>query len=177
MLIDAVLAILLILACIKGFRTGLIIAVFSVIAFIAGLAAALKLSSVVALKLSHNVNVSAKWLPLISFVIVFLIVVLLINLGARFIQKTFEFAMLGWVNRIGGIIFYVLIYAIIFSIFLFYAVQLNLIKTETIHSSRTYSIIQPLGPLVINKLGVMIPFFQDMFTQLQAFFGKMGNKI
>jgi membrane protein required for colicin V production len=177
MAIDAFFVILVVLACIKGFQRGLIVAVFSIIAFVLGLAAALKLSAVVAEKLSESVSVSAKWLPVISFMLVFLIVLLLVHLGAKMLQKSVEFVMLGWVNRLGGIIFYGLLYTIVFSVFLFYAVQLHLIKNETIVASLCYSFIQPLGPGVINMLGFIIPFFKDMFNQLRHFFGAVSNKM
>jgi membrane protein required for colicin V production len=177
MLIDLVFAVIMILACIKGFRTGFIIAFFSIIAFIVGLAAALKLSSIVAVRLSENVDVSARWLPVISFVVVFLVVVILINVGAKLLQRSFEFALLGWVNKIGGIILFVLLYGIIYSIILFYLVQLHLVKVETIQDSQAYPYIQPLGPAVMNKLGDIIPVFRDMFGQLQDFFSRVGNKL
>jgi membrane protein required for colicin V production len=177
MLIDVFFAIIVLFACIKGFQKGLILAFFSIVAFILGLAAALKLSAVVATKLHASMSVSAKWLPLISFVLVFLIVVVLVNLGAKLLQKSVELVLLGWVNRLGGIVFYILLYSIIFSIFLFYAVQLHLIKPETIAASTCYEILRPLGPAVIDKLGVIIPFFKDMFSQLQQFFTAVSNKI
>jgi membrane protein required for colicin V production len=60
-MIDIVFAILIIIACIKGYQKGLIIALFSIIAFILGLAAALKLSSVVTGWLGTNVHIGAKW--------------------------------------------------------------------------------------------------------------------
>ena len=177
MLIDAVFAMLILLACVKGYRKGLIVALFSMIAFIAGLAAALKLSSVVAVKLSTNINATGKWLPVISFIAVFLIVVLLVNLAGKLLQKSVEMLLLGWVNRAGGIILFVLLYSIIFSVILFYAVQLHFIKKETIAASQCYAFIQPLGPAVIDKLGGIIPFFKDMFSQLEQFFNKVSNKI
>lgn len=177
MLIDAAFAILIVVACIKGFRKGLIIALFSMIAFIAGLAAALKLSAVVAEKLSTNINAAGKWLPFISFVLVFLIVVLLVNLAARLLQKSVELVLLGWLNKLGGILFFIILYSIIFSIFLFYAVQLHFLKEEAIRSSICYPYLQPIGPSVINKLGSIIPFFKDMFSMLQEFFAGVSNKI
>ena len=177
MLIDAAFALLIILACIKGFRKGLIVALFSIIAFIVGLAAALKLSSAVAVKLSNTINSSAKWLPVISFIAVFLIVVLLVNLAGKMLQKSVEMILLGWVNRLGGIILFVLLYSIIFSIFLFYAVQLHFIKPASIQASQCYLFIKPLGPAVIGRLGNIIPFFKDMFSLLEAFFNKVSNKI
>src|SRR5689334_14494602 len=125
MIIDAAFIILIILASIKGLRKGLIIAVFSIIAFVAGLAAAMKLSAVVAARLSDSMSPSFKWLPLLSFLIVFLAVALLVRLGGKLIQKSFETLMLGWVNRIGGMLLYIALYTFIFSVFLFYAVQLR----------------------------------------------------
>jgi membrane protein required for colicin V production len=48
MVIDAIFIVLMILAVIKGFRNGLIVAVFSFLGIIIGLAAAMKFSTVVA---------------------------------------------------------------------------------------------------------------------------------
>lgn len=177
MLIDLVFAVLVFFGCIKGLRKGLIIALFSVVAFIVGLAAALKLSAVVANKLSENLEISGKWLPVVSFMIVFFIVVLLVNLGGKMIQKTVEMAMLGWVNRIGGIILFIFIYSMIYSIFLFYGAQLHIIKDETIKASQIYPYIQPLAPKVLGIIGGIIPVFKDIFAQLTQFFDQVSNKL
>ncbi len=177
MFIDLVFAILVFFACIKGLRKGLIIALFSFVAFIVGLAAALKLSAVVATRLSENIEVSGKWLPAISFIVVFLIVVLLVNLGGKMIQKTVEMAMLGWLNKIGGVILFIFIYSMIFSIFLFYGAQLHIIKAETIKSSQIYPYIQPLAPKVLNVIGNIMPVFKDIFAQLTEFFDGVSNKM
>ena len=177
MLIDAAFTLLIILACIKGYRKGLIIALFSFFAFILGIAAALKLSSVVAAKLSTNINASGKWLPVISFIAVFLIVVILVNLAGKIIQKSVETLLLGWVNRIGGMVFFILLYSIIFSVFLFYAVQLHFFSETAIHSSYTYTILQRFGPAVINILGNILPLFKNMFGLLEEFFNKVYIKL
>src|ERR1700741_5182160 len=103
MLIDIIFVILLILAVIKGYRRGLIVGIFSFLAIIIGLAAAIKLSTVVAKYIGQAIKVSDTWLPIISFAAVFIIVVLLIRMGANLIQKTVEISLLGWVNRLGGI--------------------------------------------------------------------------
>lgn len=176
-MIDIIFAILIIIACIKGYQKGLIIALFSIIAFIIGLAAALKLSSLVAGWLGDNANISARWLPFLSFAIVFFVVVLLVRWGGKLIEKTFQMALLGWVNRLGGIIFYAVLYIIIFSVFLFYAENVHLIKPETIKASQTYSFVQPWGPVVINNFGKVIPIFKDMFSDLESFFGSISNKM
>jgi len=177
MLIDFTFAALLILAIIKGYQKGLILAIFSIIAFIIGLAAALKLSTAVAAYLKDSISVSAKWMPFIAFALVFLIVVLLVRLGAKLIEKTFQAVLLGWVNRIGGILFYAALYFIILSIFIFYAEKLQILQPATIQSSVTYKFIQPWGPKLMDNIGSLIPFFKDMFTQLGDFFNSLSNKI
>lgn len=177
MIIDIIVAIILILAAIKGFRQGLIVALFSFIAFFIGLAAALKLSAVVADHLGKAVNVSDKWLPILSFAVVFLVVVILVRLGAKFIQKTVELAMLGWVNRIGGILLYASLYILIFSILVFYADQLNIIKPDTKAESVTYNFIQPLGPKLMDWLGKIIPIFKGMFKELEDFFDTVSKQV
>lgn len=177
MIIDIVFAILMVLAIIKGFQRGLIVAVFSVLAFIVGLAAAMKLSSVVADQVGEVVKVSERWLPVISFAIVFIGVVLLVRWLARIIEKTVTFSMLGWLNRLGGILLYTVLYLIILSIVLFYAEQLNLIKADTIQSSVTYSFIKPWGPKAIDGFGRIIPFFSDMFVELEQFFDRVSDKM
>ncbi|MBC7867633.1 MAG: CvpA family protein [Gloeobacteraceae cyanobacterium ES-bin-316] len=173
MFIDIVFFLLMLLACIKGFSKGLIVALFSIVGFIAGLAAALKLSAYAAEKLSGTFNASGRWLPFVSFLLVFILVVILVNLGARLLQKSVELIMLGWVNRLGGALLYALLYSILLSIFLFYAVQLHFLSAEVVAASVTYPFLQPLGPAVINALGSVIPLFKDMFAQLQDFFGKI----
>ncbi len=177
MLIDIIFAILLIMACIKGFQKGLIIAVFSIVAFIIGLAAALKLSTAVANWLGNSVSVNAKWLPFISFALVFFIVILLVRWGATLIEKTFQLALLGWVNKIGGIAFYLALYTIIFSLFLFYTEKIQLIQPSVVEASATYLYISPIGPKVMNSIGTVIPVFKDMFAELSDFFGKVSTNI
>jgi len=177
MVLDIIVAVILILAIIKGYRQGLIVALFSLVAFIIGLAAAMKLSVVAADYIGKAVRVSDKWLPIISFAVVFLIVVLLVRLGAKFIQKTVEFAMLGWANRVGGILLYVGIYILIFSVLLFYADQMNFIEPETKSESVTYSYIQPWGPKLMEGLGKIIPIFKGMFEELEDFFDNVSKQV
>lgn len=176
-MIDIIFAVLLIIAVIKGLRKGLAVALFSIAAFIIGLAAALKLSAVVAVYLQKNVSVSNHWLPFISFIIVFIAVVVLVNLGGKLVEKTFEMAFLGWANRLGGAIFYVLLYTIIFSVLLFYAERMDLIKQETIGKSIVYPYIKPWGPAVINTFAKIIPLFKDSFEQLESFFEGLSDKM
>lgn len=177
MLLDLIFAVIIVFAILRGYQRGLIVGLFSLVAVIIGLAAAMKLSTVVAGYIGKAVKVSDEWLPIISFAVVFLIVILLIRLGANAIEKTIEVAMLGWVNKIGGIIFFAAIYTVVFSVLLFYAEQVKLIQPETINKSVTYSFVQPWGPKAINGFGAVIPVFKDMFGELERFFDGVAKDI
>ena len=175
MLIDIISFALLLLAAFKGLRKGFIVALFSFLALFVGLAAALKLSAAMADYIGSNVSVSQRWLPFLAFLIVFLIVVLLVRLGAKLLQGFVQTMMLGWANRVGGLLFYVLIYFFIYSVLLFYATQLNLIKPATVQSSLTYGWIEPYAPKLIDVLGSVVPFFKNMFAELLRFFDRTGK--
>jgi membrane protein required for colicin V production len=175
MLIDILVLVLLVMALFKGLRNGLIIAVFSLLAFMIGLAAALKLSAVAADYLGKNSSLSGRWVPVLAFLLVFIAVVLLVRLGAKMLEKVLSLAMMGWLNKIGGVLFYVLLYLFIFSIVLFYATQLKIIQTETAQVSISYPYLYPLAPKVMEGLGVVLPFFKNSFAQLEAFFDGLAH--
>lgn len=176
MVIDVITMILLALACYRGASKGLIVAVFSFLAVIIGLAAAIKLSGVVAAWLQSSTNVNKQWLPFISFLAVIILVALLVKWSAKLLQKSVEFVMMGWLNRLGGIVFFALLYASVYSIILYYATKMALLKPETIQASKTYSFIEPFGPGVINVLGYLLPVFKNLFSGLEAFFGSFAGK-
>lgn len=155
---------------------GFIVAIFSVIALMAGLAAAVKLSTVVAAHLNGSVSYSNKWLPVVSFILVFLAAMLLVRIGAAAIQKMMELVMLGWLNRLAGIVLYILLYTIIFSVVLFYLEKVHLLTQEAVSNSYAYQFIQPWGRKAIDSLGIVLPFFKNMFHELETFFAAIATK-
>jgi membrane protein required for colicin V production len=148
MVIDLLFLGMMMLAVFNGARNGLIVALFSAIGWILGLIAAFKFSGVAADYLDNIIDVSSRTLSIISFIAVFAIVILLINLGAKIIEKTVELTLMGWLNRLGGIFFYVLLYTLIFSVLIFFAEKTNLINEETASSSKVYQWVKPLAQII-----------------------------
>jgi len=176
MWLDIAVVVLLIIAVFKGLTKGLVVAFFSFIAFIVGLAAALKLSAVVAVYIGKAASISGRLLPVLAFFAVFLITVLLIRLCAKAIEKVLELSMLGCINRLGGVVFYILIYLFIFSILLFYAESLHMVKPETAQASVAYPYLRPLAPKIINAISTVLPVFKNMFAELLHFFQNVADK-
>jgi membrane protein required for colicin V production len=166
MAIDIVALILLVMAIFKGLQRGLIVAIFSWIAFIAGLAAAIKLSAVVAVYLQQTTQVSSRWLPVLGFLLVFITVILVVRWAARLLKRAVNFVLLGWIDTLGGVLLYLTI--------LFYATNLHVISQRVIASSITYHFVEPWGPAVIEVIGKGIPFFKNMFSVLEKFFAHLA---
>ncbi len=172
-MIDIIALILLVFAIWKGVRKGFIVAAFSFIAVFAGIAAAMKFSIVASKWLTENTNISAQLIPFLAFIAVMIILGLLVKWAAAIIQKFVELAMMGWLNRLGGIVFFVFLYGLLFSIVLFYLSQTSIIKPETLSHSTSYQLLAPVGPAAVDLIGNIIPFFKDMFEELKEQFDKI----
>lgn len=170
MIIDILFAITLLFAIFKGWRKGLIVGIFSLLALIAGAAAALKLSASFSLYIQKETHHPSVLWPVVAFIIIFFVVALLVHLIARALEKVAQLAMLGWINRLLGILLYGIAYTIIFSIALWFANQLYLMTPTLKSQSKVYSWVSAWGPYVINHSGAIIPWFKDAFHQLENFF-------
>jgi len=177
MIIDVIFIFLMVLAVIKGYRNGFIVAAFSFLGIFIGLAAALKLSTLVAGWLKDSTNIASAWLPFLSFLLIMIGVILLVRLGALFIQTAMEAVLMGWINKISGVILYAALYITLFSVVLFYAEKIQWIKPDTFKASRTFPFIHPWGPKAIEWFGVIIPWFKGMFEELSQFFEKLPQQI
>jgi len=175
--IDIVFAIILVFAIYKGYSRGLIVAVFSFVAVMIGMAAALKLTTVAVLYAQQHWLVHTRWLPVLCFISLFVGVVLLVRLGATLMQKLVELAMMGWLNKLGGIILYSAIFITVYSILLWIANQLYWLSPELKMQSVVYPYIEHLGPVVMNLWGKIVPVFKDMFENLQSFFDNAAKEI
>ncbi len=177
MVLDIITLGVLILAVFKGISKGLLLAVFSLLAFVIGIAAALKLSAITANWLEGTINVSARWLPLIAFLLVFIVVVILVNKIGLLLEKTMEWAFLGWVNKAGGIIFFAILYLLIYSVLLFYLGKMNIITDKQMEESTTYPIIAPWGPQGMKWVSQLVPVFKDVFKDMERFFERLSTDI
>ena len=162
MSIDAIYLIILVVAIFKGLKNGFVVGIISLFGFIIGLAAAMKLSAVVAHSLENSSGSLSKWLPFFSFFIVFIVVIFLVGLLARTIKKILSLSMLGWLDKLLGVALYLILYTIIFSIFLFFAVNAHLISQQSIEASNVYPYINRKANLNLLKLAKGNPWFYCM---------------
>ncbi len=107
-MIDFLFYFILILAIIQGWRKGLILALFSLVCGLIGLAAAVKLSAVLATHMKSTLHMTSRWLPVLAFILVFLLVIWIIHLAAKMLEKLIRLILLEWLNKLGGILLFIL---------------------------------------------------------------------
>ncbi len=177
MILDIIAITIIIAFFIRGYMKGIIIAAFSVLALILGTLAALRLSERLATYLLEEGIVTSAWSQVISYIILFVGVILLVRLIAKALDSTMKAVMLGWLNKSIGGLLYAFLGAMIWSALLWLGAEMSFIKQEHISASVTYEHIQPLAPWVADKVGYLIPMIKDVFADLEEFFSKVNQYI
>jgi membrane protein required for colicin V production len=116
--IDLILAIILIIAAVQGFRKGFIVELASLAALVLGIWGAIKFSDWTADFITDTTGFHSKHLTTIAFVVTFITIVIVIHILGKVLDNTVKAIALGFLNRLAGIIFGVLKAAVILSIFL-----------------------------------------------------------
>ncbi|QES89990.1 CvpA family protein [Rhizosphaericola mali] len=171
MIIDIITLLLIVMAIYKGWKKGLVVAICSFFALYLGLLIALRFSASVSAYFQSK-GETAVWLPFIVFLLLIIVTIFMVRLIANTISKVMRAIMLGWLNRIGGILLYGLGYIAIFSMLLFYANGLHLISDNVKIHSYTFAAVCDLGPTSVHLFEKIIPIFGDMLSQLKNGFHK-----
>lgn len=171
MIIDLITLLLMVMAIYKGWKKGLVVAICSFFALYLGLLIALRFSASVSTYFQDK-GETAVWLPFVVFLLLIIATIFLVRILANTLSKVLKAIMLGWLNRIGGILLYTIGYIAIFSMLLFYANGLHLISENVKTHSFTFAAVCDLGPTSVHLFEKIIPIFGDMLTQLKNGFQK-----
>ena len=100
-LLDIIILVPLLWGAYKGFTKGFVMEIVSLLAFVVAILVAFKTLHL-GIELIRPYISAESFLPLISFVIIFIGVVLLINLAGKLIKKFLDITLLGKVDDIAG---------------------------------------------------------------------------
>ena len=150
---DIIFVIPLLWGAYKGFTKGFVLEIASFLALGLGVWGGLKFSYLSAEYLSKLFNISEKLMPLISFSVVFIIIVIAVFLLAKLLQSVLKKAALGLVNRLLGLVFGILKFAFILSVILnlvnVFNKEVEFITPEKKEASLLYNPIEKLSQLLI----------------------------
>jgi len=140
---------------IRGFSNGFIKEITSLVALIFGIFGAIKFSDYTSSQLIEHFNMSGKYLPVLSFAITFIIIIILVHFLGDLLDKFFKLPVLSLVNRIAGLIFGLLKTALIVSILLvilgYLDKHVNFLPKDKINNSYFYEPVYSLAPLLFNN--------------------------
>lgn len=142
-ILDIVLLACLIPAVIQGLRKGFIAQVVAIISLILGGWLAYRFSSALTGWLGQWIEAPAAAMNIISFIIIFAIVVTLLFLLGKILEASIKIILLSWLNRLLGLIFalfkYVLVLGLLTVLFDSINGKFNIVQESYLSSSVMYS--------------------------------------
>ena len=163
--IDIFICIPLVWGLYKGFSKGLVIELASLAAFFIGIWGAIHFSDFVS-GLLQGWGLTSKYLPVISFCLIFLGIIIAIYAFGKFIDKTIKAASLNIINKITGAVFGGLKFALMLSVLFFvldafeksYSVDASKVKEESLVYKPVAQIALYIIPgLKDSKVGELLP--------------------
>lgn len=166
MWLDILTGTILIIAILQGYKNGLIRAVISFMSLFIGLVLAFQFAGWVATQLKSHTKIASHWLPFISFLIVLIAVLLILRWTSGLLQQTAEWLMLGWLNKLLGILLYGFIYFTMLSAIVYFLQLLGILVAADMKSTYTYGYLQKWWPYCMEKMGTWLPSIKNSIATL-----------
>ena len=150
----------------RGFMKGVVMEVATLAAFFLGVWGGMKLSDLFAELLRSWLDTTSPYIPLISFGIIFISILLAVFAVAKVIERTMEKTALGIFNKLLGGAFGCMKFLLIMSVLLFVidAIEksVNVVPRDVKEHSLLYQPVAAIAPAIIpglhnSDLGKMIP--------------------
>lgn len=166
---DIIVAALLAFSLYKGIKNGLFVEVASFISLLLGIYLAIKFSSLMTGIISKHVSWKPTNIQITAFILTFIIVVIAVYFLAKILTGIADFAMLGWMNKLGGGFFRVLKTILILSIFiaLFEKINFNntFAKKETLDNYIFYNPVKKVAAFVYPSIEKWYDTFKKEHSQ------------
>lgn len=166
---DIIVAALLGYSLYKGIKNGLFVEVASFISLLLGIYLAIKFSSLMTEIISKHVSWKPTNIQITAFILTFILVVIAVYFLAKILTGIADFAMLGWMNKLGGGFFRVLKTILILSIFiaLFEKVNFNntFAKKETLDNYIFYNPVKKVAAFVYPSIEKWYETFKKEHSQ------------
>lgn len=154
--IDIILLCCFIPGIIRGLSKGFLEQALALAGIVLSVWAAFHFSSLVCAWLKPYVNISETMLNVVSFALILVVISLVVLLVAKLLTKVAELAMLGWLNKILGLVFALAVNALIIGVFIVLFDTINtkfeLVKPDVLDASIVYTSLRDLSYLVFPYL-------------------------
>lgn len=178
MWLDILVVGLLVLSVFYGFKKGVIFMIFLAAGISVGIFASLHLSYITATYIQTYIPGLHEWLPGSSFVITFLLVLFLARTIARIVEGILKVSFLNLFNKLIGAAISLLVAFLSIVIGIWYLGNLTILSPELSVHSISYSISMAFAPAFLEKIAVVLPFFNSLLDSLNQLFEQFAvNKL
>lgn len=168
--LDIIIGIILIIFALGGLKNGIIREAFSLLAFIAGIYGAMKLSDYVGKWLGEIINVDPEWMSVISFIIVFIALALLINWLGGLLSDFVASLSLGFFDKLGGFVFGIakgfLLVGVLILLLDFFGIK-DVLKEETCENSKLYKSSEKVATWIYENKDNWIEKIDEKFDKVE----------
>lgn len=179
--IDIIICIPLLWFAYKGFSKGLVVAIASLAALLLGIYGAINFSNVTSNVLTQRFEMNSEYLPVISFAVTFIVIVILVHFVAKLIDKLIKAVSLSLVNKLLGAAFSMLKIAVIISVVLIlverFSINSSFISEEMKEESLLYKPLYELTPTVYPSIKELIENSSTHINQLDSISKETINNI
>ena len=143
----------------KGLSHGLIEELFKLVGIIVAIIFAVKLMTPGAYLLAEIVNAEPEKLGFVSFLIIFILIMIGFRVAAKILKGIFKFAMLGWLDKAGGGAFGAAKGALLISalIWLLLFLPVQSYTNDLRDNSMTFGFLENFAPKVYDGMMRVIP--------------------
>ena len=172
-ILDIVLIIPIVWLMYRGFQKGFIIELSSLVALILGIYFAINFSYFASDFLARNFNVGDKYLSIIAFVFTFMVIVFVVFMIGKILEKFIDIILLGFVNKLAGAAFGIIKAIFLISVILWiinsFDYSKSIIKENTKQKSMLYKPIENFAPMIVPKLNLdKIRNFENPFVDKEG---------
>lgn len=178
--IDIVVGIILIIAFFMGFRKGLLRSLASLIGLVLGVYGAMFFSGYVKVYLERWFNWSVDLTNIASFLITFILIMIVFTILGSLLTKVVNFAMLGIFNKLFGGVFNALKFAFVISvIFMFVNASENyrILSPQERQESMLYEPIASIAPALLPKIMKEVEDLNIDLPEMESPFNKTADSI
>ena len=164
--VDIALSLILAVGAYLGYKRGFLMELFYLVAIVLGIFVGFKLMGWGMDFLQREFNADKSFLPYLSFIIIFVLVLLLVIFLGQRIKNSVDQTFLGKVDSIAGAAIGLLKFAFCISILIWIVESLKIkIPENWIAGSHLYPIVAKVASYFSGFLGKFIPFFKEIFRQ------------
>ncbi|MFP4089416.1 MAG: CvpA family protein [Cyclobacteriaceae bacterium] len=172
---DFVILIILLAGAYRGFRKGLLRSVVSLLALLAGVVGAIQWMDTGTQFLADTFGLTTDLLPVLSFLLIFIVIVISITLIGSLLKMLIDLTPLGLVDGVSGALLGLTKWALVLSLLLWLldTASVNLPAEE---ESTLYSQVRQLAPYVLNEASKWSPAFEQLLESIVNFFKELTSQ-